>query len=102
MGQQNAFVDAAAVRMVANRFDDTGQLIDDAVRTHFAVLSFDGVTAGRAYIGQGDALRVALNRLAGELSQWSRATAEIATVLRASADRYAEADLSAAGRVSLD
>ncbi len=101
MGQQNAFVDVAAVQMVANRFDDTAHLIDDAVRAHFAALSFDGVSSGRAYIGQGDALRVALNRLTGELSQWSRATAEIATVLRASADRYAEADLSAAGRVSL-
>jgi hypothetical protein len=101
MGQQNASVDAAAVRLVANRFDDTAQLVDDGVRTHFARLAFDGATAGRAYVGHGDALRVALNRLAGELSQWSRATAEIATVLRASADRYAEADLSAAGRVSL-
>lgn len=101
MGQQNAFVDAAAVRTVANRFDGTAQLIDDAVRTHFARLAFDGATAGRAYIGHGDALRVALNRLAGELSQWARATAEIATALRASADRYVDADLSAAGRVSL-
>jgi Excreted virulence factor EspC, type VII ESX diderm len=101
MGQRNAFVDAAAVRTVANRFDDTAQLIDGAVRTHFGKLAFDGTTAGQAYIGHGDALRVALNRLAGELSQWARATAEIATTLRASADRYAEADLSAAGRVSL-
>lgn len=100
MGQQNAFVDAAAVRTVANRFDDTAQLIDDAARNHFARLAFDGATAGRAYIGHGDALRFALNRLASELSQWARATVEIATVLRASADRYAEADLSAAGRVN--
>jgi hypothetical protein len=101
MGQQNAFVDAAAVRTVANRFDDTAQLIDDAVRTHFARLAFDGATAGRAYTGHGDALRVALNRLAGELSQWARASVEIATALRASAGRYVDADLSAAGRVSL-
>jgi uncharacterized protein YukE len=101
MGQQDAFVDNPSVRTVANRFDDTAQLIDDAVRTHFARLAFDGATAGRDYIGHGDALRVAVNRLAGELSQWSRATAEIATELRASADRYAEADLSAAGRLSV-
>jgi hypothetical protein len=86
---------------VANRFDETAQLIDDAVRTHFARLVFDGAIAGRAYVGQGDALRLALNRLAGELSQWARASVEIATVLRASADHYTEADLSAAGRVSL-
>jgi hypothetical protein len=101
MGQQNAFLDAAAVRAVANRFDDTAQLIEAAARTHFARLVFDGATAGRSYAGHGDALRVALNRLTGELSQWARATVEIATVLRASADRYAEADLTAAGRVGL-
>jgi hypothetical protein len=101
MGQQNAFVDALAVRTVASRFDDAAQLIDGAVRTHFARLAFDGATAGRSYTGHGDALRLALNRLAGELAQWSRATVEIAIALRASADRYAEADLSAAARVSL-
>ncbi len=101
MGQQNAFVDAAAVRTVANRLDDAAQLVDGALRTHFARLAFDGATAGRGYIGHGDALRVTLNRLAGQLSQWARATVEIANALRASADRYAEADLSAAARVSL-
>ncbi len=101
MGQRNAFVDAAAVHTVANRFDDTASLIDGAVRTHLARLAFDGGTAGRAYVGHGDALRLALNRLAGELGQWARASGEIATALRASADRYTEADLSAAARVSL-
>jgi len=99
MGQRNAFVDAAAVRTVANRFDDAAQLIDGAVRTHFARLAFDGATAGRAYVGHGDALRLALNRLADELAHWARATVEIATALRACADRYTEADLSAAGRI---
>jgi hypothetical protein len=33
------------------------------------------------------------------LRQWSRASAEIAAVLRTSADRYAEADADAARRV---
>jgi hypothetical protein len=99
MGQQNAFVEAAAVRTVANRFDDAAQLIDGAVRTHLARLAFDGAAAGRPYVGHGDALRLALNRLADELLQWARATGEIATALRASADRYAEADLSAAARI---
>jgi hypothetical protein len=99
MGQRNAFIDAASVRTVANRFDDAAQLIDGAVRTHFGRLAFDGATAGRAYIGHGDALRLALNRLADELAQWARATVEIATALRTSVDRYAEADLSAAGRI---
>jgi hypothetical protein len=99
MGQQDAFVDTAAVRTVANRFDATGVLIEGAVRTHFGRLAFDGATAGRAHIGQGDALRVALHRLVGELGQWARATVEIATALRASVDHYAEADLHAAARV---
>ena len=96
MGQRNAFVDAAALRTVANRFDDAAQLIDGAVRTRFGSLAFNGASAGRSYIGYGDALRLALNRLAGELGQWARATGETATVLRASADRYIEADLNAA------
>ena len=99
MGQRNAFVDAAAVRTAANRFDDAAQLIDGAVRSHFGSLAFDGATAGRSYAGHGDALRLALNRLAGELGQWARATGEIATALRASADRYAEADQHAGARI---
>jgi hypothetical protein len=99
MGQRNAFVDAAAVRTVANRFDDVAQLIDGAVRTHFWGLTFDGATAGRAYIGHGDALRLALNRLSDELAGWSRATVEIAAALRVSADRYGDADLRAAARI---
>lgn len=99
MGQRDAFVDPAAVRAVANRFDATAELIDDAVRTRLGTLAFGGATAGRAHAAHGDALRVALNRLTGELGQWARASVEIATALRASAERYAEADLHAAARV---
>ncbi|HZC89901.1 MAG TPA: type VII secretion target [Mycobacterium sp.] len=96
MGQRDMVVDVAAVHAVANRFDDAAHLIDGAVRTHLGRLAFDGATAGRAYIGHGDALRLALHRLSGELAQWARATAEIASALRAGADRYAEADQRAA------
>jgi Excreted virulence factor EspC, type VII ESX diderm len=99
MGQRDAFVDAATLRSIANRFDDAAQLIDDAVRTHFCRLAFDGATAGRAYVGHGDAIRLALNRLSCELTQWARATVEIAAALRASAGRYGEADLRAAARI---
>jgi transposase-like protein len=99
MGQRDAFVDAAAVSAVANRYDDTAHLIDAAVRTHFGGLAFDGASAGRAYVGQGDAIRFALHRLSGELAQWARATAEVASVLRVSADRYAEADQCAAAGI---
>ena len=100
MGQRDTFVDATAVHAVANRFDnDAAHLIDGAVRTHFGRLAFDGATAGHAYTGHGDALRLALHRLSGELAQWARATVEAATALRASADRYAEADHHAAARI---
>ena len=99
MAQQDAFVDAAAVQTVANRFDDAAHLIDGAIRAHFGRLAFDGTTAGRAYIGQGDALRFALHRLGGDLVQWARASMEVATALRASANRYADADQFAAARI---
>ena len=93
-------VDVAAVHAVANRFDDTAHLIEGAVRSHFARLAFDGTTSGRAYIGQGDALRFALHRLSGELLEWSRASREVAIALRAGADRYADADQLAAARIA--
>jgi hypothetical protein len=99
MAQHDAYVDPAAVQAVAERFDDTAHLIDGTVRTHFGGLAFDGTTAGRAYIGQGDALRFALHRLGTELSQWARASVEVATALRASANRYADADQLAAARI---
>jgi hypothetical protein len=100
MAQRDAFVDAAAVHAVANRFDDTAHLIEGAVRSHFARLAFDGTTSGRAYIGQGDALRFALHQLSGDLSKWARASMEVAIALRASADRYADADHLAAARIA--
>ena len=84
---------------VVNRLDDTAHLIDAAVRTHFGGLNFDGATAGRAYVGQGDAIRFALHRLSAELAQWARATAEVAAILRASIDRYIEADQYAAAGI---
>lgn len=99
MAQRDAFVDAAAVHAVASRFDDAAHLVDAAVRTHFGRLAFDGATSGRAYVGHGDALRLALHRLSGELAQWARATAEVASALRVSADHYAEADQRAAVRI---
>lgn len=99
MAQRETFVDAAAVHAVANRLDDAAQLIDGVVRAQFARLAFDGTTAGRAYIGQGDALRFALHRLSGELAQWARAGLEIAAALRAGIDRYSDADQFAAARI---
>lgn len=87
------------MRAIANRFDATADTIDTATRTQLARLAFRGATAGRAHTARGDALRTALDRLAGELSQWSAASAEIAMALRACAQSYANAELSSASRI---
>jgi hypothetical protein len=99
MGQQHLYVDTTSVRAAANRFDATAENIDHAARIQLGRLAFDGASAGRAHVGGGDALRRALNRWAGELAQWSRASAEIATALRIGADSYGAAELRAAARV---
>jgi len=84
---------------LADRIDAATELIDDAV-ANLARLTFGGALAGLAHAARGDALRGGLDRLAAELSQWSRAAVEIAVALRAGADRYAEADLYAAARIA--
>ena len=93
-------VDLAAVYAVADQLIAAAEMIDGAVTNHLTWLAFNGARAGRAYAAHGDTLRAALARLAAELSQWSRATAEIGAALRAGADRYADADLSAAARIA--
>ena len=93
-------VDVAAVYAVADQLNATAEMIDDAVATHLTWLVFNGARAGRAHAARGDALRTALERVAAELSQWSRATAEIGAALRAGADRYADADQYAAARIA--
>jgi len=98
MGPQTTRVDVAAVRDVAAEFDASAAVLDTAVGTQLSHLGFGGATAGRAYAARGDALRAALDRLAGGLTAWSRASAEIAAALRASADRYQRADERSATR----
>lgn len=95
----HAFVDVAAVRAIASQFAATAEIVDGAPRTNLSQLTFGGATAGRAHIAGGDALRVSLTRLAGELFQWSRATREIAAALQASADSYTDAELRGAARI---
>jgi hypothetical protein len=97
--REAARIDVAAVRAVANRFEATAEILDEAACNHLARLTFGGAAAGRAHFARGDALRAALQRLAAEVSQWSRATGEIALALRASADRYADAELRTAARI---
>ena len=93
-------VDVAAVHRVADQLSASADLINAAVGDHLAGLAFSGSCAGRAYTARGDALRGELERLATQLSQWSRASVEIAEALRGGADRYAEADLYAAARIA--
>jgi hypothetical protein len=95
----DASIDVSAVRAVANRFDATVEILDEAARNHLASLTFGGATAGRAHSARGEALRTALQRLAAEVSEWSRATGEIAVALRASAGRYVDAELCTAARI---
>jgi hypothetical protein len=100
MGQPDvARVDVAALHAVAREYDTVADIVDAAVRRHLTGLAFDGAVAGRAHAARGDALRVAVDHVAQQLQQWSRAAAEIAVALRASADRYVEADAGAAGRL---
>jgi hypothetical protein len=100
MGQPDvARVDVAAVHAIARQYEAAADIVEGAVRTHLSGLVFDGAVAGRMHVARGDGLRTAVDQVVGQLRQWSRAAAEIAAALRASADRYAEADARAARRV---
>jgi Excreted virulence factor EspC, type VII ESX diderm len=92
--------DSSAVHSVADQLNAAAALIDGAVGNHLAALTFGGASAGREHTARGDALRVELERLAAEVSQWSRAAVEIAVALRTGADRYDDADLYAAARIA--
>ena len=100
MGQPElARVDVAALHAVARQYGATADIVDGAVRTHLTALGFDGASAGRMHAARGDALHAAVDHVVNQLRQWSRAAAEIAAALHASADRYAEADAHAGRRV---
>jgi hypothetical protein len=100
MGERDAArVDVAAVLDVARGYDALADAVDAAARTHLMRLSFDGAVAGRSYAARGDALRHSVEHVGDAMRLWSRACVEIATVLRASADRYVEADARGARRV---
>ncbi|HJT92770.1 MAG TPA: type VII secretion target [Mycobacterium sp.] len=100
MGQPDAArVDVAALIGVARQYEAVADIVDGAVRSHLSGLAFDGAAAGRMHAARGDALRYAVDDVVAGLRQWSRAAAEIAAALRASADRYAAADDLAARRV---
>lgn len=93
-------IDVPAALRAANQFAMAADFIDRAVSDHLSRLSFGGANAGRAHAARGDALRAELQRLAAQVSQWSRASAEIGAALRSSAERYADAELYAAARIA--
>jgi hypothetical protein len=99
-GGPNTVVDRAAVHEVADRFSAAADLIDEAVDNHLTRLAFSWAGAGREHIARGDALCSGLQRLAAEVSQWSRAAGEITVALRVGADRYADAELYATARIA--
>jgi uncharacterized protein YukE len=100
MGERDAArVDVAALLGIARQYEAAADTVDAAVRTHLTRMAFDGAVAGRVHVARGDALRAAVDHVADQLRQWSRSTSEIAAALRASADRYADADAHAADRV---
>lgn len=100
MRRESSQIDLPAVRRIADRLDDVAELIDGAVAEHLAQLAFTGARAGRTHTASGDALRNGLDQLVAELSQWSRASAEIAMALRAGAQRYADAESYAEARIA--
>lgn len=105
MGIRNAAfdrteIDVAAGHRVADQMRAAAELVDRAVCDHLAALTFSGATAGRAYTARGDALRAELERLAAQLSQWSRASVAIAVALRSGAERYVDAERYAAARIA--
>lgn len=93
-------LDSSGVHRVADQLGAAAELLDRAVGDHLGRLAFGGAGAGRSHTARGDALRVQLERLTAEVTQWSRAAAETAAALRAGADRYADAELYAAARIA--
>jgi molybdopterin biosynthesis enzyme len=93
-------IDTTAVHAVADRLGAAAEIIDGAVSDHLARLAFGGASAGRSHTARGDALRAGLDRLATELSQWSRAAVEIAVALRTGVDRYTDTERYAAARIA--
>ncbi|AEV71242.1 Protein of unknown function (DUF2580) [Mycolicibacterium rhodesiae NBB3] len=96
MGERDVSrVDVAALLAVAGEYDAVADAIDAVVRTHLAGLQFGGAVAGRMHVARGEAVRVGIDGIVDRLREWARASAEIASTLRATALRYDEADIRA-------
>jgi hypothetical protein len=93
-------IDVPATHRIADQFCAAADIIDRALSDQLGRLAFGGVSAGRAHTARGEALHFEMGRLAAEVTQWSRASVDIAAALRTSADRYADAELYAAARIA--
>ena len=96
---ESARMDAAAVRDIARRYDDTAERVDAALRRCQAALGFTAARAGREYTDCGAHVRSAVDDTLSALGGWSRSCGDIAAQLRLSADDYAQIDDRAAGRM---
>ena len=100
MGEtESARVDVGALLLVARRYDEVADAVDEVIRTHLTRLGFDGAVAGREYAARGGALRHAVGEVIEQLPTWSRALREIASALRVSSAHYAEADARGSARL---
>ena len=96
MGERDvAHVDVAALLSVAGEYEAIADAVDAVVRTRLVGQQFGGVGAGRVHVARGEAVRIAVDGIADQLRNWSRASAEIAATLRSTAQRYDEADVRA-------
>jgi hypothetical protein len=93
-------IDVAALRDIADQFEQSADALDVVVHTGVAQRGFGGATAGRDYVARGEALCAAMDDIADALSAWSRASSEICASLRASADRYLASDARNAAQFS--
>lgn len=93
-------VDIEAVRTVAQHYRAVADFLDGACRSHLSGLRFDGSTAGRAHVADGDELHVAFARLATGVERWSRASSEIAATLSMESDRQTGADQQSAALIA--
>lgn len=100
MGERDAArVDLGVLLDVAGGYDAVADALDGAARTHLAQLTFGAAAAGRAHGPSGAALRSSLDALAEDVRTWARSGSEIASAIRASADRYLAAEARGAARL---
>ena len=76
-------VDPAVLRFAAQRLDEAADLLDAALCLHLSVLRLHAVDRGTGS---------AIGQLVDGVARWQRAVRECACAVRASADRYTDAD----------